>query len=122
MGGSRRNKIVVVFDGYPSFGEEQVLNDDPHASIIFSRHISADEKIRMMVEESAARKNIVVVSDDKEIKFMTKTMGAKHMGIEDFIAPKLKSKEYVEGAAPKPELSYIQMQKINQELKKLWLK
>jgi len=76
----------------------------------------------MMVEESADRKNIVVVSDDKEIKFMAKTMGARHMGIEDFIAPKSRSQRRGNGEALKVELSYIQMHKINQELRKLWLK
>ena len=120
--GSCRNKVTVVFDGYPSSGAGQGLDHGQHSSIIFSRHISADEKIRIMVEESADRKNIVVVSDDKEIKFMAKTMGARHMGIEAFIVPKLKSKGYVQGSTPEPELSYIQMHKINQELRKLWLK
>ncbi len=121
LGGSAKNKITVVFDGYPSPKDNQDLSNTPHIGIIFSRNITADEKIKMIVEESANRKNIVVVSDDKEIRFIAKLLGARHMGIEDFIAPKSKSQRHVQKEALKPELSYSQMHKINQELRKLWL-
>ena len=79
-----------------------------------------------MVEESANRKNIIVVSDDKEIKFMIRSLGAQHLSIEDFIGRdegpaeakgKKKSKEL-----SKQELNYTQMRDIDEELKKIWLK
>jgi len=115
--GSPKNRVTVVFDGYPVSLEPSY--NDRNTQIIFSRNLSADEKIKMIVEESANRKNIVVVSDDKEIKFIVKSLGARSIGIEEFIKAKEKSqkKEVI-----KPELNYSQIHKINQELRKIWLK
>jgi len=103
--------------------------------IIFSRKISADEKIKMLIEESSQRKIMVVVSDDKDIKFFIRSLGARSVGVEEFINPKKDSpsQTYREWPYPrkerdlrkdllKPELTYIQVEEINQELKKIWLK
>jgi len=68
------------------------------------------------------RKNIVVVSNDKEVRFIVKSLGAKCAGIEDFISPKKKTQRESSKGILKPELSYSQMHRINQELRKLWLK
>lgn len=77
----------------------------------------------MLVEESANRKNIVVVSEDKDIKFMVRHLGARHMGIEEFIGRKEKTMENKQKKDfLTPELTYTQMHKINQELRKIWLK
>jgi predicted RNA-binding protein with PIN domain len=115
--GSRRNQIMLVFDGFPPAG---VLLDG--REVIFSRKISADEKIKRIVEESANRKNIIVVSDDKEIKFTTRSLGAKWLAVDEFIGPKEKSQAMVKKEAPKQALNYSQIDAINKELAKLWLK
>lgn len=120
---SLKNKITVVFDGYPSSEDSQDLyNDNANINIIFSRKITADEKIKKIVEESANPRTIVVVSDDNEIKFMVKSQGARQMGIEDFIAPEEKSQRQPRRDLLKPELSYSQIHQINEELRKIWLK
>ena len=113
--GSPRNKVIIVFDGYPQTDKlEDAIGD---LEVIFSRNNSADEKIKKMVENCANPKNIIVVSDDKEIKFFIRTCGARPMSAEEFLAhPEAKHKEPV-----KPELTFTQMHKINQELRKLWL-
>ena len=117
--GSLKNKITAVFDGYSdlAFSKEVEKVD---MGIIFSRKESADEEIKKMVEESDNPKNTVVVSDDKEIRFFVKSMGAKAMGVEEFIKGKEKSPR--NNISLKPELTYTQMHKINQELKSIWLK
>ena len=117
--GSRNNKIIVVFDGYP---DSRYLNFDSEAEVIFSRKESADEKIKRMVAESGNVKNIVVVSDDREIKFMVKSLGARCLGIEEFVKSKEKSKAQRNDELISQELNYSQMYKINQELRKIWLK
>lgn len=117
--GSPKNKISLVFDGYPKSNTPSL--DEENVNVIFSRKISADEKIKMMVEEQANRKNIVVVSGDRQICFMVKLLGACSMKIEEFIKAKEKPPRQKKELL-KPELSYSQMHKINQELSKIWLK
>jgi predicted RNA-binding protein with PIN domain len=118
--GSLKNKITVIFDGYPtSDGCDYGGND---IEVIFSRKISADDKIKRIVEESANRKNVVVVSDDREISFIVKSLGARCLGIEEFVGKDEKSRGCQKNDLLKPELSYTQIHKINQELSKIWLK
>lgn len=121
--GSSRNKIIVVFDGYPYSVNLRQIN--PEISVMFSKSVSADEKIKNILEKTANSKNTVVVSDDKEIIFFVKSVGSLSLSVEEFINPgakqrQKKSKEKEEFI--KPELTYTQMEKINQELKKLWIK
>ncbi len=73
-----------------------------------------------MVETSKDPKNIAVVSDDREIIFFIKSVGASAIGVEEFINPEgnpQKKEDLI-----KTELNYSQISKINQELKALWLK
>ena len=122
LGGSLKNKITVVYDGYPPHEFNQDKAFTHQIEVIFSRNISADDKIKKIVEESAMRKNIVVVSDDKEVRFIAKSLGAKCAGVEDFICLESKSQRESKRETLKHELSYSQMHRINQELRKLWLK
>lgn len=116
----------MVFDGYPpaeaaGLGEEGI-------EVIFSRKDSADERIKKIVESQANPKNIVVVSDDKEIKFFARASGSLAMAIEEFIPTAREKREKALKRAPlrrediKAELNYSQMEDINRELKGLWLK
>lgn len=118
--GSAKNKVFIVFDGYPpsGFNPDEAIG----AEIIFSRKISADEKIKRIVEESAQRKNIVVVSDDKGIKLMIKGLGSQWLGVGDFLGVNKKDRHPKEKDLLKQELNYSQIDAINKELGKLWLK
>ena len=118
--GSSKNKITIVFDGYPVSGG--LRYEGNNLSVIFSRKISADDEIKRMVEESSSRKNIVVISNDKEIRFIVKSLGAQCIGIEEFIGSKEKTRVLPEKDLLKPELTYSQIHKINEELSKIWLK
>ena len=73
-----------------------------------------------MVEVSSNPKNIVVASDDKEIKLFVRFLGAQTRSVEEFIDRKanLQSRQNL----LKPELTYGQIQRINQELRKIWLR
>lgn len=117
--GSPKNQIIVVFDGHSDSSWQNLDKTDIH--VIFSRGQSADERIKKMVEQETNPKNTVVVSDDKEIRFFIKSIGARPMNIEEFIKPK-KEINKVEQDLLKPELNFSQVHKINQELKKIWLK
>jgi hypothetical protein len=96
-------------------------------NVLFSNQDTADDKIKRMFEASVDPKNTVLVSDDKEIIFFVKSGRGKTMSVEDFIKPALKYRHKVrtslfEKELMKPELNYMQVNKINQELKKIWCK
>ncbi len=116
--GSSRNTVAVVFDGYPDKSYEQA---DTGVKVVFSREDSADGRIKEILETSGVAASTVVVSDDKEIKFFAKACGAKAISVEEFI-PSKEKKQLKNSDLTKPELNYTQMHKINEELKKLWLK
>jgi len=118
-GKNSKNKITVVFDGYPKVSAQNLEETD--INVVFSREETADARIKRMVEVSKNPKNIVVVSDDREIIFFVKSIGARSMGVEEFINPEEKPQRKKEDLI-KPELNYTQINKINQELKALWLK
>ena len=88
--------------------------------VIFSRAESADERIKKLVELIPNPKNVVVVSDDKEIRLFAKSCRAELESVEEFLSFQDKLTRLKNGI-PEIELTYTQMHKINEELKKLWL-
>lgn len=120
--GSMRNKLIIVFDGYPPVSMQS--SSDSDTDIIFSRKISADEKIEQIVEKSTRRSGIVVVSNDKQICFVAKSLGARAMPVEEFLDKETKAKDRLakHKADDEDKLNYTQMHKINEELKEIWLK
>ena len=117
--GSPKNKVTVVFDGYPDSRE---MDTDSDINIIFSRKISADEKIRKLVEEASNRKSILVVTNDREIQFFVKAAGATVAGIEEFIGINKKESRKAKDDTSQLKLTFSEMQKVNDELRKIWLK
>ena len=81
---SPNNKFWIVFDGYP--GQDLDNAGKGNIMVIFSRRESADERIKKLVELIPNPKNVVVVSDDKEIGFFAKSCRAKLESVEDFIS------------------------------------
>lgn len=118
--GSPKNQITVVFDGYSS-DETELKQSHNNITIIFSQEESADDKIKKIAENSETAKNIIVVSDDNEIRFFVKSLGIRCIGINEFIGRDKKNKVKAESDSLKPELNYSQVHKINQELRKIWL-
>lgn len=120
--GSVKNKVTLVFDGYPNLQETKTLSDYADTvNVIFSRKEVADNRIKKILQDLPNPKDAVVVSDDKEIRFFTKSFGAKVISVEEFISHGEKAPQDKRDVL-KPELTYTQMHKINQELRKIWLK
>ncbi|TRZ93932.1 hypothetical protein D4R78_07360 [bacterium] len=118
--GSLKNRVIVVFDGYFEFSGQK---DNPYGiQVIFSQEETADEKIKKLVEASDQPRSIAVVSDDKDIRFSVRAFGAKTISIEKFIEVKKDNPQEKKQDMLKAELNYTQIAKINQELKKRWLK
>lgn len=116
---AKKNKIILVFDGYCR--REWQVCDSQNIMIIFSRKASADEKIKKIVEDSPDRKNIIVVSCDKELSFIVRSLGAACQPVEEFLGVKKISNRNQRNSDGAEELSYSDKHKINEELKKLWL-
>ena len=115
---SPNNKWLVIFDGYADSSLDNL--DAGSIGVVFSRRVSADERIKRLAESAASPKNIIVVSDDKEISFFIRSCGARSMSVEDFLGAKDKSAPG-KNPIPEAEISYTQMHKINEELRKRWL-
>jgi predicted RNA-binding protein with PIN domain len=116
--GSPKNKVTVVFDGYPDSRERF---DESDFCVVFSRMISADEKIRKLIEESGQRKGIVVVSDDRQVQDAARALGANVSSIEEFVGKKDRQKKRLDNSLEQ-KVTYSDMEKINSELRKIWLK
>lgn len=123
LSGSARNKTTVVFDGFPDQELQSSLeNYRDEFEIIFSRGQSADQRIRDITEGSSNPKTVVVVSDDKQIIFYIRACKARGMSVKEFLREEGGPKKAKESDSGELKVNYSQMQKINQELKDLWLK
>jgi predicted RNA-binding protein with PIN domain len=119
--GSKNNNLILVFDGFPPRSEDIPLQDGLRC--VFSRTEEADELIKKLIEDSVSPKNIVVVSDDKEVRLTSRFLHAQVCSVEKFIYGKEDIKPVTGPRAQEldPKLSYAKMQKINAELRKKWL-
>jgi len=124
--GSERNEVIVVFDGKPGM----IGRDEGRGTkVLFSENESADDKIRNLVENSRRKKEIVVVTDDRDLALSIKLLGASALPVKDFLS-KVK-REDPEQELPKAgrqkredekKISKTLEYKITDELEKIWLK
>lgn len=113
--GSKRNRVTIVFDGD---SENLSSKEKSPFEIIFSR--DADQKIRDIVKKEDNPKNIVVITDDRQLQDSVRILGAKVQDLESFLEKLRKPKVILED--PKLELSSKLKDEITEELKKIWLK
>lgn len=116
-GNLKANRAILVFDGY---GDLPLKGEG--VEVVFSQEKTADDYIKRLLEALPGNpKNIFVVSDDKEVRFYAKLSGAGVLGVSEFMAPKFKPKDRADSDL-KVELTYTEANRINQELRKKWLK
>jgi hypothetical protein len=120
--GSRKNRGILVFDGYPPHGES--MPEEENLVCVFSRQVEADEVIKRIVEKSTRRGNIVVVSDDKQVRSCARLLKARISTVEEFILGSKRARDEDSRLREKEEskITYSQMEAINAELKERWLK
>lgn len=116
--GSPKNKVTILFDGYSGDLSMRGLEFE----VIFSCEASADERIKKIVESASTPKNLVVVSDDRQIRDFVKLCGAVSLGVEEFLNFSRKKASSRAEDSLKPELGDNAARKINDELRKIWLK
>jgi len=122
--GSTRNQVTVVFDGRPGMSSPQ----SAAVKLVFTYDETADEWIKRFVDNSPGPKNIVVVTNDREIQRHVRNVGAAVWPVKDFVW-KLKpgpepagSKSAVPGRRESKVISKSLEYRINAELEALWLK
>ncbi len=119
--GSINNRVIIVFDGYAN--DPQINNLVNDVRLVFSCEAKADDTIKRMVESCKEPKNMVVVSSDNEIRNFVKSCGVSVLTVEEFLQKPKKKRKILNGnPAYKSDLNYSQMSKINEELRKKWLK
>lgn len=109
--GSKNNKVIVVFDGSTP---DNLMESD--FEVIFSYDKSADEIIKKKIEKFEIKSQVVVVSDDREIRDAAKRARAVSLRTFEFIKTRVKTQK------SEKEISYSLQREITEELRRIWLK
>lgn len=122
--GSQNNRVTVVFDGnLEIFGGMTSKT----AKVIFSQGESADDKIKKIVAQAKNAKDIVVVSDDRDIQYAVRALGARIRGVRMFldkakVPGKLKKSSVKDRLADSQKnISKKEESNITSEFGKIWL-
>jgi len=111
--GSIVNKVIIVFDGFP---KPEVLADKTY-QILFSLERKADEVIKERITAIKNKSQVIVVSDDREIRDCVRREKVTSLRTYDFLAKK-KERRPEEGK----DISYPLQHEITEELRKIWIK
>jgi predicted RNA-binding protein with PIN domain len=125
--GSRNNRVTVVFDGNADVygGMNSAL-----AKIVFSQNGSADDEIRKIVGQARNPKEIIVVSDDREVQYAVRSLGAKIMEVRDFLSKGNSSRESQTLGGPsgkerltdqEKHITHQDESRITSEFSRIWL-
>ena len=124
--GSVKNTVTIVFDGKCGIIG---TSDAAHVKVIFSRGQSADDTIKKIVGQAAHKKNIIVVTDDRDIQYAVRAMGAKIMSAQEFLTKsktagqsRLSSPTAVHGREAGKNIPRTVEFKITSEFEKIWLR
>ncbi len=120
--GSARNQVTVVFDGKPGMYGFPVVGE---VGVVFTEYETADDLIKYKVEEARNKKEIVVVTDDKQLLLYVRGLGAGVMAVGEFLK-KADSRAGVAKnfgkASEKPKVITSSFEHtVNQEFEKIWL-
>ena len=125
--GSIRNRVTVIFDGKSGI----VGSHRSHSvEVFFTTQEPADNKIKRLVTQAANKRQIVVVTNDRDIIYYVRPLGAQILSVQDFLNKCQAKEKRTAGAKavshrPDDERKYISASlehEITSELKGIWLK
>lgn len=127
--GSPRNPVTIVFDGQAGHWSGP---DSSGVRVVFSEGEIADTRIVRMVSEAPNKKSVVVVTDDREIRYTVRALGAQVSGVQEFLGRVLKSSSKMRGGkkesgssqergATEKHISQTLAHTITSEFEKIWL-
>ncbi len=123
--GSLKNSLVVIFD---SKSDCFAYREERSFEVVFTRGETADEKIKSIVSQDSQPKEIVVVTDDKQLKLAVRSYGARVLACSEFLkkgrSPEEKQARFFKAGEldGKDTLNIVQKEKITEELGRIWLK
>jgi predicted RNA-binding protein with PIN domain len=82
--GSLRNSVTIVFDGRS--GVISRLEPSVVKTIFTPTGESADDRIKRMVAEAKNKKCLVVVTDDRDIQYTVRPLGAAVVSVGEFLS------------------------------------
>ncbi len=115
--GSIRNRVSVVFDGTLGVVSYQKKSYSP-INVIFTKNESADDLIIRMVKAEKNSGEIIVVTDDREVREKTQLLGCSILSVLQFFKDLTKKKETEEKEKPEPDSK--EGENITEEMKKEW--
>ena len=125
--GSLKNKVTIVYDGRSGFSSS---SQSSSVKTIFSSRESADETIKKLVADAEHKKNIVVVTNDREIQYFVRALGAQVIDATEFLRkttalPKTAKKTIAAKwnlVYEKKHISKTLEEKITSEFTDIWLR
>ncbi len=97
------------------------LPNASEVSVYFTEYESADDRIKWLVEDAVNKKEIVVVTDDRDLLLYVRKLGAHVMSVGEFFSKVRSPGAPSKGGAEKKVISSTFEYNINQELEKLWI-
>ncbi len=124
--GSPKNSVTIVFDGSAGRWAQPA---SPSVRVVFSLDQSADDEIKKMVMGSSAKKRTVVVTNDNDIRFFVRHLGARTISVKDFLGPVTgfwgpkgaSSPKKGPGEGEEKYISKTLEYKITSEMEKIWV-
>jgi predicted RNA-binding protein with PIN domain len=112
-----KNEVTIAFDGRADV--ISYAHKSPYV-VKFSENESADKLIERLVKKSENPQKVIVVTDDKELRFNVKRLGAEVISVKEF-GKKIPEKKSKERPIKKQPLKQDEAKKITEELKRIWL-
>jgi len=116
LSGSYNNQVVIVFDGAPNL---EAIQRRGKFELLFSNQGSADDLIVNRIRKIKNKKQVVMVSNDRQLRDLVRSLGAGVCWVKDFIFSK---KRIVEKEENEKDISPELKDEITQEMRKIWLK
>lgn len=116
--GSYKNKVTIVFDGAIQIDE---IERESQFEIIFSDNLKADDVIKKKVLNCKNKKNLIVVSDDREVIGQARREGAGFMRVDEFLK-KNEEKKLQKKKEKQKNISYSLQKEITDQMRGIWLK
>ena len=120
--GSLRNPVTIVFDGQPGMYGVPTVSQ---VRVVFTEHESADDLIISRVQDSKNKKEIVVVTDDRQLLLYVRNLGAGVMSVKEFTSKSIQNvSQTAKPGKPAEKTKVISSSfehMVNQELEQLWL-
>lgn len=104
--------FTIVFDGYPL---KSSIYLEKRINIVFSLDITADEKIRKIIERK--KREVIVVSDDREVIECAKILGKKNLSVKGFLDIIYPEKPQI---TLEKEINFKRKKKIEEELRQYY--